>query len=77
MKNFKKLSREDLKRLGGGNGVKCELNRGEFVCDDQSGGGKEPCKQCVSCSNRQGAQSCYTDPNGDCNEARRKAAYLC
>ncbi|WP_160139117.1 bacteriocin-like protein [Chryseobacterium sp. c4a] len=76
MKNFKKLSREDLKKLAGGNGVKCELMRGNIVCDDQDAG-TQGCKECVSCPNRQGSQSCYTDPNGNCAEAKRKAASLC
>jgi len=71
MKNLKKISRIELKTITGRGG---DLD--EECCED-SGGSGTGCKRCVSCSNRYGSQSCYTDPNGDCAKASRMAAYLC
>lgn len=74
MKNLKRLSRNDLRNLSGG--TKCEQMRGGFSCDDSDVGG-DSCKMCVSCSNRQGSESCYTDPGGNCAKAKQMAQSLC
>ncbi|WP_265427586.1 bacteriocin-like protein [Chryseobacterium sp. YIM B08800] len=71
MKNLKKISRKNLKEIYGGGGAEFDLG-----FDDGTGGG-ESCKQCVACSNRQGSQSCYTDPGGDCGKALSMAKELC
>ncbi|UKB84447.1 hypothetical protein LF887_01995 [Chryseobacterium sp. MEBOG06] len=69
MKNLKKLSRNELKTLNGFGSIN------PFFSEDP--GEAEGCKQCVSCSNRQGSQSCYTDPKGDCGKALSMAQSLC
>ena len=71
MKNLKKISRRYLKNI---------IGRGEDIdeaCCERTNSGGTGCKQCVSCSNRQGSQSCYTDPNGDCQKALNMARSLC
>lgn len=71
MKNLRKFSRNELKNIDGG-----IRNPQEHLAGD-GGGGTDGCKQCVSCSNRQGSPSCYTDPNGDCAKALSMAKSLC
>lgn len=71
MKNLKRISRVYLKNITGNGG-----DVDEACCEGSDGGGSG-CKQCVSCPNRQGSQSCYTDPNGNCQKASSMAAALC
>lgn len=61
MKNLKKLSRNELKNVGGG----------AFGMD----GTLEPVKACTKCPS--GVTSCYTDPDGDYNKALKMAKSLC
>lgn len=35
----------------------------------------DPVKACVTCGT--GSQSCYTDPGGDYDKAKKMAKYLC
>lgn len=75
VKNLRKLSRNDLKEMVGGD-ITC---RGGVNCTEPDGGGNNGCKQCVNCTYPGVGtfKQCYTDPGGDCAVALRQAQALC
>ncbi|OCA77499.1 hypothetical protein BBI01_03370 [Chryseobacterium artocarpi] len=62
MKTLKKISRENLKTVNGSGIIPMDLSL-------------DPVKACVTCGT--GSESCYTDPGGDYDKAKKMAKYLC